>query len=268
MKKLIVVVAVLMAGFAVRAQADDVVRVEVPGGGEVEMVRVSGGSFTMGCNTPPRDVRHHYEASAPEHRVEVGDFYIARFEVTQALWTAVMKDNPSVFVGDSMPVNQVSWESAVEFATLLSVMTGRRFRLPTEAEWEYAARGGALSKGTAYSGSGRAMLDRCAWYCVNSDNHVHAVGLLEPNELGLYDMSGNVAEWCQDGMSAYTEASQSNPLAADSGDGRILRGGHFESTSSACTVYDRSWYVPSASSRFFGLRLAMDAEPADSDKAK
>jgi formylglycine-generating enzyme required for sulfatase activity len=241
-----------------RAQ-DSVVTVNV-GELKIDMVWVEGGSFRMGNNETPKGVRLTYEASRPEHDVTVSSFYIARFEVTQGLWRMVMGDNPSKFSNnDSLPVESVSWEEAQRFVIMLSQLTGRRFRLPTEAEWEFAARGG--TRGTAsnpYPGGGRAILDHCGWYCINSKGTTHPVGRLLPNELGLYDMSGNVAEWCQDWMEAYTEASQSNPQGPKEGENKVLRGGHYNSVSAACTVYDRSWYLPSGKYENFGLRIAMD----------
>ena len=241
---------------SVEAQ-DSVVRVEVPGGLTVEMVWVGGGCFMMGCNTTPEGVSHSYEASRPEHRVEVAGFYICRHEVTQALWTAVMGENPSKFTGnDSLPVEHVSWNEAQQFVTLLSQMTGRRFRLPSEAEWEYAARGGQR---LPYAGCRRGELARYAWFCVNSERRTHVVGCLEPNALGLYDMSGNVAEWCADRMASYGEPTSNSGLL-DYGGSRVLRGGHYNSVSAACTVYDRGWYVPDASSEYYGLRGVMDGE--------
>lgn len=232
---------------------DSVVSVELDKGLRFEMVLVRGGGFTMGNNTTVS-----YEAGKPEHPVSVSDFYIGRYEVTQAVWTAVMGENPSKFVGnDSLPVEQVSWEDAQQFVTILSQMTGRRFRLPSEAEWEYAARGGSQ---LPFAGCDRGQLERYSWFCVNSDGHTHPVGRLLPNGLGLYDMSGNVAEWCGDWMGAYSAEKQDNPRGPKKGESRVLRGGHYYSTSPACTVYDRSWYIPSGRYEYYGLRLVMEID--------
>lgn len=242
---------------SVQAQ-DSVLTVDVAEGVRLDMVWVEGGSFVMGSNRA-EGVSHHYDATRPEHRVSVAGYYICRYEVTQAVWKAVMGENPSKFTGnDSLPVEQVTWIDAQQFVALLSQMTGRRFRLPTEAEWEFAARGGAKSHRTPFAGANRGQLERSAWFCVNSGRTTHPVGRLAPNELGLYDMGGNVAEWCNDWLAEYTADEQHDPRGPRSGDSRVLRGGHYNSVSAACTVYDRGWYVPTASSEYFGLRVVMD----------
>ena len=240
---------------------DSVLLVDLPEGQRLEMVWVEGGTFTMGSNAA-RGVSHNYEASRPEHSVTVDGFFMGRLEVTQGVWRAVMGVNPSKFTGnDSLPVEQVLWADAQQFVTLLSQLTGRRFRLPTEAEWEYAARGGMKArKGEPFAGCQRGQLEHHAWFCVNSERTTHQVGMLEPNELGLYDMSGNVAEWCSDWMEPYDANPQVNPRGGRVGSSRVLRGGHYNSVSAACTVYDRSWYTPSATSEYFGLRVVMETD--------
>lgn len=248
---------------SLRAQ-DSVVRVQVADGVEMEMVWVEGGSFTMGSNATPKGVKLTYALARPEHRVTVDGYFIGRYEVTQGLWQAVMGENPSKFKGSAnLPVESVSWTEAQEFAMRLSQMTGRRFRLPSEAEWEYAARGGSKSQRNPYAGCNRNQLDNHGWYCVNSDGTTHAVGQLQPNELGLYDMSGNVAEWCQDWVEAYTSEEQTNPRGPRQGENRVLRGGHYNSTSAACTVYDRGWYLPSGKYELYGLRIVMEANVSE-----
>ena len=137
----------------------------------------------------------------PAHQVTLSDYYIGETEVTQALWKAVMGTNPSNFKGDSNPVEKVSWNDCQEFIRKLNSLTGRTFRLPTEAEWECAARGGNQSKGYKYSGSNK--IKDVAWYDGNSKDKTHAVKTKPSNELGLYDMSGNVNEWCWDLYGAY-----------------------------------------------------------------
>lgn len=234
--------------------------VDLPDGVKLPMAWVDGGSFTMGSDRAD-DVSHSYDASKPEHRVTVGGYYIGVYEVTQAMWNAVMGENPSRFTGnDSLPVEQVSWDDAQRFVTLLSQMTGHRFRLPTEAEWEFAARGGNKSNGLSYAGCNRGQLENYAWFCVNSHGRTYPVGSRLPNELGLYDMSGNVAEWCADWMDDYSAEAQSDPKGPRQGDSRILRGGHYYSTSATCAVFDRSWYVPGGKSEFYGLRVVMDPD--------
>ncbi len=243
---------------AQQVSADSLIVVDLPGGVRLEMVRVYGGTFNMG-NDEARGLKVNYDASRPEHRVTVGDYYIGRYEVTQAQWASLMGDSLTgnlVASADSMPVRQVSWTAAQQFCTLLSQHTGLRFRLPTEAEWEYAARGAAYSHGTSFAGT--ASMAAAGWYCVNSEGHPHPVGRLKPNELGLYDMCGNMMEWCSDWMAPYDKAEQDNPRGADNGESRVLRGGHYNSTSPGCTVYDRAWYLPSGSYEYFGMRLAMD----------
>ena len=254
----------LIGPIGLRAQ-DSIVSVLVAEGVEMEMVWVEGGSFTMGSNATPKGVKLTYALARPEHRVSLDSYFIGRYEVTQAVWKAVMGENPSKFKGDNLPVECVSWNEAQQFAMRLSQMTGRRFRLPSEAEWEYAARGG--EKGCApkqrnfpYAGCERNQLDNHCWYCVNSDGCTHPVGRLQPNALGLYDMSGNVAEWCQDWVDAYTPDEQTNPRGPKQGENRVLRGGHYNSTSAACTVYDRGWYLPTGKYELYGLRLVMEGE--------
>ncbi len=255
----------LFSFFSLKAQ-DSVLVVKLPDGLRFEMVYVQGGSYMMG--TDVREQKYSYEASRPRHEVSVDDFYIGRHEVTQALWVAVMGANPSRFQGnDSLPVTNITWDDARHFITRLSQMTGFRFRMPTEAEWEYAARGGVKVKGERlkvkgeeepYAGCDRSQLHEYAWFCVNSEHTIHAVGRLLPNELGLYDMSGNVAEWCSDWMAPYEADAVKNPRGPRNGDSRILRGGHYNSVSAACAVFDRGWYVPSGTNEFYGLRLVME----------
>ncbi len=242
---------------------DSVLTVRLDGGVSFDLVWVEGGTFTMGSNQA-RGVKYNYESARPEHRVSVGGYFIARCEVTQGLYRAVMGENPSKFTGtDSLPVESVSWADAQQFAVMLSQMTGHRFRLPTEAEWEYAARGGHRSRRQPFPGSDRAGLDRAGWYCVNSKGATHPVARLQPNELGLYDMAGNVAEWCLDWAGEYAADPQDNPRGPAEGEHRVLRGGHYNSTSSACTVYDRGWYIPSGRYELFGFRLVMEPDHAD-----
>lgn len=264
MKKGFIFAAALATALTLRAQLvgeDSLVVVDLPGGARVEMVKVRGGTFTMG-NNERRGLKVNYEASQPEHRVTVGDYYIGRYEVTQAQWMAVMGENPAKATGnDSLPVEQVSWTAAQQFCAMLSQMTGRRFRLPTEAEWEYAARGGAYSHDTPFAGA--AAMASAGWYCVNSEGHTHPVGRQKANELGLYDMSGNVMEWCSDWMAPYSAAESINPEGPADGESRVLRGGHYNSTSPGCTVYDRAWYLPTGSYEYYGLRLVMEVEKND-----
>ena len=161
------------------------------------MIPVEGGTFTMGSN-----INGSWSNAYPEHTVTLSDYSIGQTEVTQELWIAVMGNNPSHFKGDPQrPVERVTWDDCQSFINELNKLTGRHFKLPTEAQWEFAARGGNQSMGFTYSGSNN--LNDVAWYENNSNNSTHPVATKTPNELGLYDMSGNVQEWCQDWCGYY-----------------------------------------------------------------
>lgn len=221
------------------------------------MMPVEGGAFVMGC-THPRGEKHTYADELPTHKVTVNNFFIGQHEVTQRLWVAVMGENPSKWVGnDSLPVEQVSWNAVQIFVARLSQITGYRFRLPTEAEWEYAARGGNRGHNTPYPGVSSQVWETC-WYGSNSNGHSHPVGQLKPNELGLYDMGGNVMEWCSDWMEPYTAKPQNCPQGPRKGENRILRGGCFNSPTWGCSVFERSWYLPDYGYSYFGFRLVLD----------
>ena len=200
------------------------------------MVYVEGGNFKMGKNY---SLLSSWGKDNKAHRVTLSSFFIGRFPVTQEEWMAVMGNNPSHFKGEKLPVESVSWEDSQKFINKLNEMTGRGFRLPTEAEWEYAARGGRFSKGYQFSGSD--WIDEVAWFELNSQGRPHPVGLKKPNELGLFDMSGNVWEWCQDW---YDEDScmiynQLNPKGPPTGYYRVTRGGSWDTISDLCFVYYR-----------------------------
>lgn len=150
------------------------------------------------------------DAEKPVHPVTLSSYSIGKYEVTQKLWEAVMGSNPSVFKGENLPVENVSWNDVQEFLRKLNEMTGKQYRLPTEAEWEFAARGGNLSKGYKYSGSDNP--DMVAWHSGNSDWKTQPVGTKAPNELGIYDMSGNVEEWCEDLFDFYNDSDSSNDV--------------------------------------------------------
>lgn len=214
------------------------------------MVRVDGGAFWMGSSTSEDDDER------PVHKVTLSSYYICRFEVTQREWQAVMGNNPSHFKGsDDLPVEYVSWEECQIFISKLSRMTGKNYRLPTEAEWEFAARGGNKSHGYEYSGSdGIASV---AWYFGNSSEETHPVGTKNPNELGLYDMSGNVCEWCQDWYSSYPSYLQANPTGSISGSDRVYRGGRCYDDARDCRLSSRFRDYPSYRNNYLGLRLAL-----------
>jgi serine/threonine protein kinase/formylglycine-generating enzyme required for sulfatase activity len=189
---------------------------------EPEMVFVQGGTFMMGSN----EYEDSYNFHRPQHRVTLNSFNIGKYPVTQEQWKSIMSNNPSKFVkGNNYPVDNVSWNDVQEFIRHLNAATGKNYRLPTEAEWEYAARGGIKSKGYRFSGSND--LNDVAWYKDNSGGSTHPVGTKIPNELGIYDMFGNVWEWCNDLYGAYSESSQHNPTGASSGSERVVRGCHW-----------------------------------------
>ncbi len=217
------------------------------------MVYVSGGTFTMGATSEQGD--DAFDDEKPAHSVTVSGFYICKYEVTQALWKAVMGNNPSNWKGDNLPVEQVSWDDCQTFIRKLNALTGKNFRLPTEAEWEFAARGGNNSRGYKYSGSNN--IGDVAWYDGNSGNKTHVVGTKSPNELGIYDMSGNVCEWCQDRKGSYSSASQTNPTGASSGSNRVLRGGSWRYYARGCRSSFRCISTPDGRDDTEGLRLVL-----------
>ena len=188
------------------------------------------------------------------HRVTLSDYRLGKYEVTQEEWKAVMGSNPSFFKGDNLPVERVSWNDCQAFIRKLNALTGLCFRLPTEAEWEYAARGGNRSEGYKYSGSNH--IGDVAWYDANSGGNTHPVGKKLPNELGLYDMSGNVYEWCSDWYGAYSSSSSSNPTGPDRGSYRVFRGGNWYGGAGCCRVSNRHSGTPASSNSHFGFRLA------------
>ena len=217
-----------------------------------EMVFVKGGTFTMGATAEQGS--YAYDDEKPAHSVTVSDFYIGKYEVTQAQWEAVMGKNLSRFKGNIRPVENVSWNDIQEFIEKLNAKTGKKYRLPTEAEWEYAARGGNQSKGYKYSGSNN--IDEVAWYTNNSGTQTHPVGQKQPNELGLYDMSGNVFEWCSDWYGSYSSGSQTNPTGPANGSRRVVRGGCCCDIARSCRVSNHYKDYPSYRSSYVGFRLA------------
>ena len=222
-----------------------------------DMVEVEGGTFTMGATAEQTGV---FGDEKPAHQVTLPSYYIGKTEVTQELWQAVMGSNPSNFTGTNLPVEKVSWDDCKTFIAKLNALTGKNFRLPTEAEWEFAARGGNKSRGYKYCGSN--TLSDVAWYVDNSDNKTHPVAAKAPNELGIYDMSGNVLEWCNDWYSSsyYTSESQTNPTGPDSGSSRVRRGGSWNYSENTCRVSRRGNTTPSFRYNYLGLRLCLSAD--------
>lgn len=212
------------------------------------MIAIKGGTFVMGNDDDDGDEK-------PAHQVTLSDYAIGETEVTQELWQAVMGSNPSYFTGNLQnPVERVSWEECQIFIRKLNNITGQNFRLPTEAEWEYAARGGNSGKGYKYSGSG--SIDKVAWYNGNSLKTTHPVKTKQPNELGIYDMSGNVYEWCHDCYNPYPAFAVINPKGKTSGSYRVIRGGSWGYNSSSCFVTNRGNNSPNSRTIILGFRLA------------
>ena len=211
------------------------------------MVYVEGGTFSMGSDTN--------ESEKPIHKVTLSPYYICETEVTQELWNAVMGYNPSSFKGAQYPVEKVSWNECWDFINKINDTTGLSFRLPTEAEWEFAARGGNKGCGNKYSGSN--MLDDVGWYENNTGESTCNVKLKQGNELGLYDMSGNVWEWCQDWYGSYSSDSQTNPKGTSMGRLRVYRGGCWRSEASNCPVSVRGAAHPDSQYYDLGLRLVL-----------
>jgi formylglycine-generating enzyme required for sulfatase activity len=208
-----------------------------------EMIDVEGGDFNMGSNDSEA-----FSSEKPVHSEYVSSFQIGKTEVTQALWKAVMGTDPSRHIGDNYPVENVSCIDCKEFLSKLNSLTGKNFRLPTEAEWEYAARGGNQSLGYKYSGSN--YIEEVAWYGNNSRGTTHAVATKSPNELGIYDMSGNVSEWTSEQWSPDYSSSRSSSY-------RVLRGGNYQGSKKGCRVSYRYWIDPMSRTSDLGFRLAL-----------
>lgn len=219
-----------------------------------EMILVEGGSFLMGSNKTGV-----FQKDQPIHKISLDDFYIGKYEVTQRQWKAIMGNNPSLFKINNRPVEQVSWNDVQKFIQKLNKKTGKKYRLPTEAEWEYAARGGNKSKDYKYSGSNDPA--KVAWYFTDN-NQTHKVGTKSTNELKIHDMSGNVSEWCQDwyGQDYYKNSPSHNPKGPASGKDKVIRGGAYEFIESPCECTNRSQSHggPTYSRRFVGFRLVLD----------
>ncbi len=233
--------------------ADGGANTDTVNGISFKMIRVAGGTFTMGCTAEQGGDCFDWEKSA--HQVTLSNYSIGETEVTQALWRAVMGSNPSYYSGcDQCPVEQVSWDDAQQFIQKLNNLTGKRYRLPTEAEWEFAARGGSSGRGSKFSGSNN--LDEVGWYDGNSGGRTHSAKGKKANELGLYDMTGNVWEWCQDWYGDYPSGGQTNPSGAGTGSDRVGRGGGWGNNPRYCRVSFRGGTTPDFRGNDLGLRLA------------
>ena len=243
---------------------------------QMYMVMVPGGSFDLGSNDEADDRK-------PAHTVRLKDYYIGTYEVTQRQWKKVMGTNPSKFVCEDCAVQNVNYADVQSFIEKLNATTGKHYRLPTEAEWEYAARGGnreelvisnpntrkgmdgdskripdRMTSGKRYAG--QKQPGEVAWFKRNSEDHVHRIGIKKPNELGIYDMSGNVEEWCSDfyGTTYGSKNTADNPQGPSGGTAHVVRGGSYESDPDELVVTRRAGYVPATKSLSLGFRLAED----------
>ena len=219
---------------------------------EPEMVFVQGGTFQMGSESGVED-------ELPVHSVTLSDYYIGAYEVTQAQWREVMGGNRSAHSDcDQCPVEQVSWDDVQEYIELLNSMTGKLYRLPTEAQWEFAARGGREGKGYIYSGGND--LSKLGYYEENAEGETHIVGKKRPNELGIYDMSGNVWEWCSDRYGSYTSAPVSNPQGQSKGNYYVIRGGGWDIDAQGCRTSYRHRENPGYWNRSLGFRVVLSSD--------
>lgn len=253
-----------LGGKVIVSAHDEIIEMKLSDTIKFNMIRVEGGTFTMGATGEQGD--DVGSAEKPPHKVTLSDYYIGETVVTQELWQAVMGNNPSSFKGNNLPVESVAWEHRNEnisikmFIRKLNEMLqniipqGHRFRLPTEAEWEFAAR---ERKNACYKYSGSNNIDDVAWYLENSDRKTHPVKAKKPNALGIYDMSGNVWEWCQDRWDKYSGVIQDNPKGPDSGSFRVYRGGCCGDSAKNCRVSYRYRNIPAFCSNVLGFRLAL-----------
>jgi len=221
---------------------------------EPEMVKVKGGTFTMGCSDD-----ECYPFENPQRQVTLSDFRMAVYPVTQKQWKLIMDNNPSFTIGDNLPVEQVSWNDVQNFITKLNEVSGKNYRLATEAEWEYAARGGDKSQGYKYSGSND--INEVAWHAVDSSSRTQPVGMKKPNELGIYDMSGNVFEWVhdwyRDRYPSFSEIDPTGPATGGDFNTRVLRGGSWSTVARGCRVSFRISALPTERLNLYGFRLVL-----------
>jgi len=269
LKTLNILIAVTVIIFVFSCGKDDNPVTYKPLNIEIEMVYVQGGTFLMGDTLGDGSINEK-----PVHKVELSSFYIGKYEITQKEWKAIKGSNPSKNKDDDLPVEQVSWIDAVTFCNEISSNEGlalcynitdtvvtcdfsaNGYRLPTEAEWEFAAKGGIFSLGYKYSGSN--TLDEVGWYSTNTDSTI-LVGQKTANELGLYDMSGNVWEWCNDYYGPFAADSLTNPIGPDTGSYRIRRGGGWGSTAWFCRSTNRFYYNPTKNYYALGFRVVRSA---------
>lgn len=227
-----------------------------------EMIEVEGGNFYMGAQKEYADGLNYdlqaYQIESPVHQVDIRKYAISKYEVTQQQWVAAMGYNPSTIQGDKLPVETVSWDQVQEFISALNEYSNLNYRLPTEAEWEFAAKGGVKTESFKYSGY--SVIGACAWYYSNSESTTHEVGTKNPNELGIYDMTGNVREWCNDWFDYYTSSDVDNPQGPDYGDTKINRGGSWTTPAVNCRNSYRHTNFPNEASQDLGFRLVLAIE--------
>lgn len=255
MNKLSIFILTVFSAFASLAQTtkDTILEFEVKGE-SFRMILVEGGTFMMGCtSTESFDCERDEK---PAFSATLTDYYIGEFEVTQELWEAVMGKNPSEFKMKNHPVENVTWTDCNKFVKKLSRLTGKHFDLPTESQWEFAARGGIKSEGFRYCGSNN--IGEVSWFEGNSNKQAHVVGTLKPNELGIYDMGGNVQEWCRDFYDSYTDTPKTNPKGPEKGFHRVYRGGAWYFNAWYCRPAYRRLNSPKYKFSYLGLRVVME----------
>lgn len=222
----------------------------------VVLIKVEGGTFQMGATNEQSVAANRDEK--PAHSITLSDYYLAQIEVTQELWQTIMDKNPSTLKGSNRPVHNVSWYDCMDFLEELNAVSGKNFRLPTEAEWEYAARGGNRSKNFKFAGSNN--VEKVAWNSESASPELYYVKQRQPNELYLFDMCGNVYEWCSDIYGQYSDKAQRNPKGAEAGENRVLRGGSWQTPRAKCRVSARHNAIPYDRREDYGLRLAIDVD--------
>jgi formylglycine-generating enzyme required for sulfatase activity len=262
MKKIILLLVVLATTSGLSGQNENKTElvtsfILTDAGLDLEMIFVQGGDFVMGC-LPGKDKKCK-KNELPPHEVTIANFYIGKFEVSQNQWKTLMGSLPNRFDGcDQCPIVDVSWHDVHLFLRKLNQLTGKQYRLPTEAEWEYAAKGGIKTQGFVYSGGN--ILEDVAWFVDNSDKSTKPIGTILPNELGIYDMTGNVWEWCEDRYGFYENKNIPMAKREDIGVERVTRGGARDSFHESCRVVFRSSANPDARSNTLGFRIALSAE--------
>ena len=225
-----------------------------------KMVLVEGGTFEMGDDWELRN-----DNEKPVHKIKISTFYISKFPITVAQYKVYCQENQIAFEDKLFnrenrhhPIANVTWHNAKDYTDWLSKITGKQYRLPTEAEWEYAARGGCKSQGYKYSGGDD--IEKIAWYYNNSNGQTHEVGSKKSNELGIFDMSGNVWEWCLDWYDGdyYSKSPFENPIGPKEGQFKVLRGGSWSNRDSGCRVAIRNYYDPQLSFSNYGFRVVLE----------